>query len=557
MDNDTLASEPACYTHILIYSPSTNSMQKHFNTAGPVHEDQHYCIDPLARVDWEEVQYLIQSNKFFVLHAPRQTGKTSTLLSIENQLNQSDEYVALYINVEAAQAARNDIEQGMRTIASRIVEGAKYRLKDLRLQEWLEEAWKTGPTSVVQSLLSHWAAESNKPIILLIDEVDALVGDTLISLLRQLREGYIGRPHSPFPQSVILCGVRDVRDYRIQQSNQEIITGGSAFNIKSASLRIGNLLQDEIKALYKQHTKGTGQIFDGAIFPELWEDTRGQPWLVNALGHEMAWSDKTARDRTHSITLEQYRAARERLIYSRATHLDQLTDKLKEPRVHSVISRLLTGDTQAATDISTDDLQYVEDLGLIESRPQLRIANRIYQEVIPRELTWTKQITIAEEQAWYLTPQRSIDVPKLLTAFQQFFRENADSWIERFDYKEAGPQLLLQAFLQRIINGGGRISREYGLGRKRTDLYIEWPLDEAQGFYGEVQRIVLELKILYKSREATVTEGLAQTAGYADQCGAEEAHLIVFDRRPDKAWEDKISHDTEQLNGRQIGVWGM
>ena len=271
----------------------------------------------------------------------------------------------------------------------------------------------------------------------------------------------------------------------------------------------------------------------------------------------MAWNDKIARDRTQTITLEQYRAAKERLIYSRATHLDQLTDKLKEPRVHSVISRLLTGDTQAATDISTDDLQYVEDLGLIESRPQLRIANRIYQEVIPRELTWTKQITIAEEQAWYLTPQRSIDMQKLLEAFQQFFRENADSWIERFDYKEAGPQLLLQAFLQRIINGGGRISREYGLGRKRTDLYIEWPVDEVQGFYGEVQRIVLELKILYKSKEATVTEGLTQTAGYADQCGAEEAHLIVFDRRPDKTWDDKISHDTKQLNGRQISVWGM
>lgn len=531
-------------------------MQKHFNTAGPVHADQHYCIDPLTRVDWEEMQYLIQSNKFFVLHAPRQTGKTSTLLAIENQLNQSGEYIALYINVEAAQAARNDIEQGMRTIASRIVEGAKYRLKDLRQQEWLQEAWQTGKTSVVQSLLSRWASESDKPIVLLIDEVDALVGDTLISLLRQLREGYIGRPHSPFPQSVILCGVRDVRDYRIQQSNQEIITGGSAFNIKSESLRMGSLLQSEVKALYDQHTAETGQVFAVAIFDELWQDTQGQPWLVNALGHEMVWQDRQARDHSKPISLEQYRAARERLIYSRATHLDQLTDKLKEPRVHAVISALLSGQI-SDENLSQDDVQYVTDLGLIESRPQLRIANRIYKEVIPRELTWTKQITIAEEQMWYLTPQRRIDMPKLLAAFQQFFRENADSWIERFDYKEAGPQLLLQAFLQRIINGGGRISREYGLGRKRTDLYIEWPLDEAKGFYGDVQRVVLELKILYKSREVTVTEGLQQTAGYADQCGAEEAHLIVFDRRAGKAWEDKIMYENTQVDRRVIGVWGM
>ncbi|SEA00706.1 AAA-like domain-containing protein [Thiothrix caldifontis] len=531
-------------------------MQKHFNTAGPVHAKQHYCIDPVSRVDWEEIQYLIEAGKFFVLHAPRQTGKTSTLFALADKLNQAGDYTALYINVEAAQAARNDVEQGMRTIASRVVEGAQYRLHDLRLQDWLEDAWRTGETSVLQTLLTRWAAESSKPIVLMIDEVDALVGDTLISLLRQLREGYIGRPDVPFPQSVILCGVRDVRDYRITQGNQEVITGGSAFNIKSASLRMGSFTLTEVQTLYAQHTQATGQVFDAAIFPALWEDTCGQPWLVNALGHAMTWEYKPARDRTQPITLEQYRAARERLIYSRATHLDQLADKLKEPRVHSIISALLAGKTTDDT-LPQDDVQYVADLGLIEARPQLRIANRIYQEVIPRELTWTKQITIAYEQAWYLTPQRRLDMPKLLEAFQQFFRENADAWIERFDYKEAGPQLLLQAFLQRIINGGGRINREYGLGRKRTDLYIEWPIDEEQGFYGEVQRIVLELKILYKSRETTVVEGIQQTAGYADQCGAAEAHLIIFDRRPDVVWDDKIWQETATTNGREIGVWGM
>jgi hypothetical protein len=187
----------------------------------------------------------------------------------------------------------------------------------------------------------------------------------------------------------------------------------------------------------------------------------------------------------------------------------------------------------------------------------MRISNRIYQEIIPRELVWVEQTSIMQQQAWYLTPQRRIDIPKLLAAFQQFFRENSQSWIERFDYKEAGPQLLLQAFLQRIINGGGRINREYGLGRKRTDLFIEWPVDEQQGYYGEVQRVVLELKILYKSLEATVAEGLEQTAGYADQCGANEAYLIIFDRRPEVAWDDKIWQRQENCQERTLGVWGM
>ena len=162
-----------------------------------------------------------------------------------------------------------------------------------------------------------------KPVILLLDEVDALVGDTLISLLRQIRRGYNQRP-AAFPQSIILCGVRDVKDYRIEQADGEIITGGSAFNIKAESLRMGNFTQQEISLLYRQHTEDTGQSFAAEIFTEIWQDTQGQPWLVNALAYEMAWKDKAARDRDRDISLEQYQAARERLIQSRATDLDQL-----------------------------------------------------------------------------------------------------------------------------------------------------------------------------------------------------------------------------------------
>ena len=171
--------------------------------------------------------------------------------------------------------------------------------------------------------------------------------------------------------------------------------------------------------------------------------------------------------------------------------------------------------------------------------------------MIPRELTYTTSLTIAHQTAWYLKPDGQLDLPKLLTAFQQFFRENAEHWIERLDYKEAGPQLLLQAFLQRILNGGGHIEREYGLGRRRTDLFIRWPWGD-----GQEQRVVLELKILRKSLHATLQEGLEQTWVYQDRCGAESAHLLIFDRSG-KPWEAKIFHRVESYRGQTIEVWGM
>jgi hypothetical protein len=532
-------------------------MPREFNTAGPCIEGDHYMLDPLARIDVDEVVRLIDGKRYFVLHAPRQTGKTTCLLALMKRLNEVGRYRALYANIEAAQAARGDVAAGMRTVVQSIAQKASALLGDDRLLDWVAHHREDDPGSLLGGLLLHWArADPARPAVLLLDEVDALVGDTLISLLRQIRAGYADRP-AAFPQSIVLCGVRDVRDYRIHTPGQEVIAGGSPFNIKAESLRLGDLTRDESVALWMQHQAETGQIFDAAIWPELWEDTRGQPWLVNALGHECTTKDRSARDRTVPITLERYRAARERLIQSRSTHLEQLGDKLREPRVHRVIAGLLEGEG-ALAQVSIDDLEYVQDLGLVRTRPQLEITNRIYREVIPRELTWSAQVRItpAHPQPWYVRPDRRLDVPRLLGAFQQFFREHSDAWIEGFSYKEAGPQLLMQAFLQRIVNGGGRISREYGLGRKRTDLLLEWPLDEAQGFNGPVQREVIELKLLKKAPEATLQQGLAQTADYAAQVGAQEAHLVLFDRRADVGWDERIWQRTAAQDGWEIGVWG-
>jgi hypothetical protein len=528
-------------------------MERQFNTAGPSVSGDHYMIDPLSRVDVEELLGFIDAKRYFVLHAPRQTGKTTCLLALMHQLNQGGRYRALYVNIEAAQAVRQDVARGMRAITGAIASAAALYLEDRRLLGWTQEALEApGPDGALTELLARWSQHSDRPLVLMLDEVDALVGDTLISLLRQIRAGYPQRP-AAFPQTVLLCGVRDVRDYRIHSGGGEIITGGSAFNIKAASIRLGNFSRDEVATLFAQHTADTGQVFADGVLDEVWADSQGQPWLVNALGHEATWIDREARrDRTLPITLERYRAARERLIHSRATHLDQLADKLKEDRVRRVIAPLLESQGEQIR-FREDDLQYVEDLGLIRRKPEVGIANRIYQEVIPRELTSPIQDGLHQPTPWYIGPDHRLDLPKLLSAFQQFFREHADAWLERYEYKEAGPQLLLQAFLQRIINGGGRLNREYGLGRRRTDLFLEWPLDEAQGFHGPVQRVVLELKLLHKSLELTLQEGLAQTHDYADRCGADEAHLLIFDRRPGIAWEEKIWQREEG----GLSVWGL
>jgi len=523
-----------------------------FNTAGPVNCAEHYCLPPLSRFNLQEILGLIAQKKYFVLHAPRQTGKTSCLLALMDHLNREGIYLSLYINLEAAQSAREDVGEAMRAILGEIAERARVHLKVERLKEIASDSLcSQGPHNALNYTLSRWAESSKKPIVLLIDEIDSLVGDTLISVLRQIRSGYDKRP-SGFPSTVVLCGVRDVRDYRIHSDiGKAVITGGSAFNIKAESLRLSSFSRVQVEALYLQHTEETGQVFESGALAKAWDLTAGQPWLVNALAYEACFKMPEGRERSRPITCEMIIQAKENLISRRETHLDQLADKLHEPRVRRVIEPLLVGESFERK-FRSDDIEYVLDLGLVsqDRTGAICIANQIYQEIIPRQLTWDSQAGMALQTAWYVGAGGRLDLSKLLEAFQQFFREHSESWLERFDYREAGPQLLMQAFLQRIVNGGGRVEREYGLGRGRTDLLVLWPYPVG------VQRAVIELKVLQKSRAATVREGLIQVRGYADRCGAAEAHLVIFDKTPGKPWSRKIFRKSEK-GEPPVAVWGM
>ena len=261
-----------------------------------------------------------------------------------------------------------------------------------------------------------------------------------------------------------------MRDYRIQSSAENaIVAGGSAFNVRAESLRLGDFSPQEVESLLAQHIRETGQALTNEARAAIWELTRGQPWLVNALAYESCFKNRMGRDRSQAITEDAIQDAREQLILRRETHLDQLADKLREERVRRVIEPLLSG-AESAGAIAPDDLEYVRDLGLVTRNGPVAVANPIYREVIPRDLTYTTQeMSIHHDPAWYVGGDGTLRVGELLAAFQAFFREHSEHWVERFQYREAGPQLLLQAFLQRIVNSGGRIEREYGLGRMRTD----------------------------------------------------------------------------------------
>lgn len=517
---------------------------RRFNTEGPVKPSLHYCVPPLDRMNLSEVQSLVRQQRYFVMHAPRQSGKTSTLLALRDLFNSEGAFRCVYASFEAGATARDDVERAMRLVLAELAAQARRTLgDDFLARNWREILALDSPDRALTEALAQWMEADPSPLVLLIDEIDALSGDSLLSVLRQFRSGYYMRPER-FPQSVVLCGLRDVRDY-------QLASGGSPFNIKAKSLRLGDFSRAEVASLLAQHVTETGQTFSPRALALVWERTQGQPWLVNALASEACFDSESGLERSRTVTDADIAEAQERLVLQRLTHLDQLADKLKQARVRRVIGPLLSGVHDPNT--SARDIEYVRDLGLIARDAPLRIANPIYAEVVPRELTHaTQELLDTVDTVWYIDADGSLNARKLLAAFQDFFRKHSEHWVEGLEYKEAGPQLLLQAFLQRVVNGGGRVEREYGLGRGRTDLLITWPGP------GGAQHFVIECKIRHGSLEAVIDEGIEQTAGYMNRCDATEGHLVIFDRSEGRSWDVKVFHRSMRSKaGQQIEIWGM
>jgi hypothetical protein len=518
-------------------------MPRFFNIAGPCRPESHYMLPPERRI--HGVRELIEQALYFVVHAPRQTGKTTCFLVFAQELALEGRYAALYANCEPAQASGGDVERGVQALLGALELAAGALPHELRPEPMDRVA--AAPAEVrLLAYLSRWAERSPRPVVLFLDEIDALQDQTLVSVLRQLRSGYLNRP-ARFPGSVVLIGLRDVRDYRVRPDAQSLGTA-SPFNIKVESITLRNFTREEVAELYEQHTQDTGQLFTPEANDLAYELTRGQPWLVNALARQV--TEKDVRDRSVAVTATHIEAAKEALIERRDTHLDSLIDKLREERVRRVLEPILAG--QALTGDRLDvDVAYVEDLGLIERRQgrPLAIANPIYKEVVPRALAASTQEGLVHERAWYVQADGRLDMPGLLQGFVAFWKQHAEALLGAQAYPEAAPHLILMAFLQRVVNGGGYIDREYAVGSGRMDLCVRWPHPAG------VQREAIEIKVWRDKKADPIEEGLEQLGRYLERLELEHGVLALFDRRSAApALEERCSWTEVKHEGRTVTV---
>ena len=482
-------------------------MPRRFNTAGPCLFEDHYMLPPEERLP--QVRELIDGKHYFVIHAPRQTGKTTLIRNLSRKLTAEGKYAALTISLESFVTA--EPESVMPQLLKGLWSDAEYAFP-ADLQPPKVDEFVGDPLIALREYLSAWSDAIRLPVVLFLDEADSLAGPVLISLLRQLRDGYTARPR-PFPQSVALVGLKDIRDYRIQvRSETETLGTSSPFNIKVESLTMGNFSREEVARLLRQHTEEAGQPFEPDAMDEVFHQTGGQPWLVNALASQLTTHyNAFVKDRGIPVTRDHVLAAKEILVERRDTHLDSLVHRLREPRIKRVIEPIMVGEVVADATYD-DDFSYTKDLGLVtaaDGGPR-RIANPIYAEIIARVLIHQVQTSIPEDPAWFVRGDGTLDMMKLIAGFLEFWRENGEVLLRGLPYQEAAPHLVFMGYLQRIVNGG-RVEREFALGTR-------------------------------------------QVAEYAKRLGLRKGYLLLFDREATTPWEERGEIEEIETHGVTVVV---
>ena len=356
-------------------------MIKYFNVAGPCVPDKHYMLDPFRNIG-KELTDLINKEQYFIIHAARQSGKTTLLKALTRMMNAQGKHYALYCSLEAIDGLP-DPKDGIPEIVRKIA--ANIRNQGLPKGFALDADYENF-TNVLNNSFVDYCRSLDKPLLVFFDEADCLCDGTLVSFLRQLREGYINRPDVPFVHSLALVGMRNIRDYKSQiRPDSQTLESASPFNIVKEFISLRNFTKPEIAELYTQHTAETGQVFELEAVDYAFEQTQGQPWLVNAIACECV-EKICKKDDTIPITQEMVLQAISAIVLKNPAHLDYLQEMLKHPKINKVIEKLFCGD--GFVNSNSDEYLYIRDLGLIkdDNKPTNPIYANLIAEIMQKPI---------------------------------------------------------------------------------------------------------------------------------------------------------------------------
>ena len=504
---------------------------KCFNTTGVCIPEKHYMVDLSERV--AEIKKLVDAGKYFTINRARQYGKTTTLHALKGYL--SDAYNVVSLDFQGISSAGFQTERSFVRSFCRLLKREKCvglimpAETDRMVQQFTDEQSHMPDLESLSDLLIEWCAQSDRALVLLIDEVDSAANNQVfLDFLAQLRDLYISREAKGIPtfQSVILAGVTDVKHLRSKIRDEDQHKVNSPWNI-AADFDIDMSLSGAgIKGMLDEYEADHHTGMNTAeLAGEIHAYTNGYPFLVSRICQliDEKLVPGTFENYAQAWTSEGVTEAVKKLLSEKNTLFESLTGKLVNyPELRASLRSILMEGTRLTYNGYQESVVQMEMYGFIQNENNtVRIANRIFE-------TWLYNLFLSDEElksnafsregsltGSIFVQDGKLNVRLILERFIKTYTEICGPLTDRFQEKDGREQFLL--YLKPIINGTGNYYIEAQTrDQRRTDVIID---------YLGCQYII-ELKIWHGERYNA--EGEKQICEYLDYFGLQTGYMLSF-----------------------------
>ncbi len=474
----------------------------------------HVELENVTNTKRQDIKTLVDLGRYFSIFAPRQSGKTTFFEDFCHELEKDTSYVAILLSFQDYKQLEKATVYSL--IEESIFEQLLNRLQNVHceniepVRELLNSHGVTDHISFRKLFEKLNKVIPPKKIIIIIDEFDGIPIGELENFLTTLRELYqkYKKQIDKALYSVGLVGIRNI--------TKLIVGGVSPFNIAD-QVKLPPFTLKNVRDLYSQYTEETNQPFTEDAVKKVFDETAGQPWLVNRIGTILTVDIKP--ETTNPITAQDVEKGIKHLLKERNSHFDNLLEKAK------LYKETFVRITFNGVDYNPDDedQSWLEQYGLInEKNDKAVVANAIYKRRFLKAFFHESGATADTSLKAYFTSDGFLNMEAILSDFEEYIMQIGVNafYASQKPYEKTG-QFLLSAWLYQFVEGGkGELRLETPTGLGRIDILLIY-----QG-----HKYIIETKINRSSLDKTVEKAIDQLCGkYLLTEQADEGYVVIFD----------------------------
>jgi len=488
-----------------------------FEKSGTVIPENSYYVflEGVVNTDGQDIKTMIDRGRYFSMFAARQSGKTTFLESTRRQLHLDKTYIVILLSFQKYKNVEKEIFYSL--VQDDIYTQLSRRLKEIGCDK-LDSVSGFLEKHRIKDHISFTVLfeELNrillfKKIVILIDEFDGIPQNELENFLSSLRDLYLKYKSEKQKAlySVGLIGIRNIA---------KLVVGGvSPFNIAD-HVKLPPFSLQNVRDLYAQYTEETNQPFTEEAVKKIYEETAGQPWLVNRLGTILTVDVKPGT--IDPIDTTDVEKAIRILLFERNDHFDNLLEKVKLYK-ETFVEIVFDG---VEYDPNDANHSWLEQYGLIKNRDEHAVvSNNIYKNRFLKTFFKEVSASVDPQVRKYILPGDRLNIEKILSDFSRYIGQiGAKAFYQKENPYERTGQFLLTAWLYQFVKDGeGELRYEVPSGLGRMDILLVY----------KGTRYIIETKVKrFESLETLLKEGVEQVSGsYLQPENVEEGYLVIFD----------------------------